>query len=159
MIISSIVMAIGAGLLTTFSTSTGVGEWIGYQALFDLGVGFGIQQPLICAQTVLSLEDVPTGTALIMFTQNLGGALFLSVAQNIFTNRLVARLEEIPGVDPRVILEVGATNLLKIVDPKGLTRMQRAYNEALTNSLSILGAIVLELRDVKKEGINSVERR
>jgi hypothetical protein len=94
--------------------------------------------------------------------------LFLSVAQNIFTNRLVARLEEIPGVDPRVVLEVGGTNLLKIVDPKALTRVQRAYNDALTNSwyvavalaaLSILGAIVLEWTQIGCTGVLPVRYR
>jgi len=48
MIASSVLMAIGAGLLTTFKVNTGHAEWIGYQALFGIGVGLGMQQILIC---------------------------------------------------------------------------------------------------------------
>lgn len=84
---SSVLMAIGAGLLTTFDPSTGSPKWIGFQVLFGAGVGFGMQQPLIAVQAVLPARDVPIGTAMIMFCQTLGGALFISVAQNVFTNQ------------------------------------------------------------------------
>jgi hypothetical protein len=47
MIASSVLMSIGAGLLTTFATDTGHAKWIGYQVLFGMGVGLGMQQTLI----------------------------------------------------------------------------------------------------------------
>lgn len=52
-IISSIMMSVGAGLLTTFTPTTGHAKWIGYQVLFGLGLGFGTQQPMNVVQTVL----------------------------------------------------------------------------------------------------------
>lgn len=45
MIISSVLMAIGVGLMSTWTTSTNHSHWIGYQAIYGLGVGFGMQQP------------------------------------------------------------------------------------------------------------------
>lgn len=42
MILSSILMSIGAGLLTTLKTDSGHGKWIGYQAMTGFGVGFGM---------------------------------------------------------------------------------------------------------------------
>src|SRR2546430_3473300 len=42
------------------------------------------------AQTVLPIQDVPTGTFLMFFSQLLGGAVFIFVSQNIFTNCLVS---------------------------------------------------------------------
>lgn len=65
MILSSIFMAVGVGLLSTFKVGTGHSMWIGYQAIYGFGVGFGMQQPLIAAQTVCSLEDIPTATAIV----------------------------------------------------------------------------------------------
>ena len=62
MILSSIVMATGAGAISTFKVGTGHGMWIGFQALYGCGVGSGMQQPLIAAQTVCTLDDVPTAT-------------------------------------------------------------------------------------------------
>lgn len=45
MIISSILMSIGVGLMSTWSTSTNHSMWIGYQAIYGLGIGCGMQQP------------------------------------------------------------------------------------------------------------------
>lgn len=157
-IVSTILMSIGAGLLSTFETNTGHPMWIGYQVIYGLGVGFGMQQALITVQTVLKLDDVPTGTALVMFFQTFGGALFVSVAQNVFNNRLISELLlEAPGVDPSLILHAGATSLKNYVNASDLPGVQQAYNTALTETwyaavamacLSIL-AWGLEWRSVK----------
>jgi hypothetical protein len=56
---ATVLMAIGGGLLTTLKVNTGEGMWIGYQIIFGLGSGAGFQQPLIAAQTVLPLDDIP----------------------------------------------------------------------------------------------------
>ena len=64
MILSSLLMATGAGLLSTFEVGTGHAMWIGYQALYGFGVGAGMQQGVIAAQTVCALEDVPTATGM-----------------------------------------------------------------------------------------------
>lgn len=69
---STILMSVGAGLITTFRVHTAHPEWIGYQAIAGAGFGMGIQNPLIAVQTVLPLKDVPVGTATIMFSQTLG---------------------------------------------------------------------------------------
>lgn len=79
MIVGAAVSAIGVGLLTTFKVDTGSAMWIGYQVICGSGLGLVMQQPMIAAQTVLKLDDVPTGTSVIIFFQTLGGALFISV--------------------------------------------------------------------------------
>ncbi|KAJ6494309.1 MFS transporter [Mycena sanguinolenta] len=66
-LLSSVLMAVGAGLLSTFKTNTGHSHWIGYQIIFGFGFGFGMQGPLITAQTVLELKDVPIGTTINNF--------------------------------------------------------------------------------------------
>ena len=65
MIISSLLMITGAGLLATFRVGTGHAMWIGYQALYGFGVGAGMQQGVIAAQTVCTLEDIPTATGTV----------------------------------------------------------------------------------------------
>jgi hypothetical protein len=134
--VSTILMAIGAGLLTTWETDTGHSMWIGYQVLYGLGVGFGMQQALITVQTVLPLADIPTGTACVMFAQLFGGALFVSVAQNIFNQRLQSEIvrRTAGGVDPELILQVGATSLKQAVPQNMLSAVQEAYNDALTET-------------------------
>lgn len=166
MILSSVLMAIGAGLLSTFKVDTGSPQWIGYQIIYGFGVGFGMQQSLIAAQTVLHIDDVPVGTSLIMFIQTLGGALFISIAQNIFTNRLVTNLGiRAPDVPTELVLRTGATSLkdavLKI-NPNLLPGVLVAYNDALAQTfyvslaiacLSIIGSAVVEWKSVKGKKI------
>jgi hypothetical protein len=47
MIASTVIMSIGTGLLTTFEPSTASPTWIGFQALAGIGIGLGMQLPLI----------------------------------------------------------------------------------------------------------------
>lgn len=157
MVLSSILMSIGAGLLTTFQTSTNHPVWIGYQVLLGFGVGMGMQQPIVCAQTVLHDHDVSTGTCVIMLMQSLGGALSLAISNNVFVNRLTHNLARIPGIDGSVVQSMGTTDLN--LGPA----VRSAYNNALTKTwyvavalaaISILGASVAEWRSVK-EGQNS----
>lgn len=157
---SSIVMSIGAGLLTTFEVDTPQAKWVGFLFLYGLGVGLGFQQGGVSAQAVLALADVSIGTAMVMFVQILGGALFVSVAQNIFTNKLVENLValEISGLDPQTIVNSGATSVRDLVDSSRLAEVLSAYNLALVETfkialilscLSIFGALGIEWRNVK----------
>lgn len=164
--VATILMSIGAGLLTTLTVTSGAGMWIGYQILFGLGTGSGFQQPLIAAQTVLPLEDVPIGTSVVMFVQLLGGALIVSVAQNIFGNALVTNLHaNVPGLNPAAVTRSGATNLLSVVGPEFIDKVLIAYNAALTKTfqiplvlacLSLFGAILMEWKSVKGKKIEAV---
>jgi hypothetical protein len=162
-IISSVLQAIGSGLLTTFTVDTPSPKWIGFQIIYGFGIGLAMQQPLIAVQTVLPLADVPVGTAVIMFIQTFGGALFVSVAQNVFTNRLVSGLlEEAQGFDPSMILRLGATTLKTAVPPEFLPGVVLAYNRALTQTwyvavamscLTVIGSLALEWKSVKGKKI------
>jgi hypothetical protein len=51
MIAGTVIMSIGFGLITTFKPDTGSSAWIGLQALAGIGVGLGMQQPLMAIQT------------------------------------------------------------------------------------------------------------
>jgi EmrB/QacA subfamily drug resistance transporter len=156
---SVVFAAIGAGLLTTFEVNTGSPKWIGYQIIYGFGVGLGMQNALITVQAVLPLRDVPTGTAMAMFCQTFGGALFVSVAQNVFNNRLIEEIaKNVREVDPRIILNVGATSLANAIPVRVLPRVQEAYNTALTETWYIavamvcfgaIGAALVEWKSVK----------
>ena len=159
MIVSSVLISIGSGLITTFTTTTNHSKWIGYQVVFGIGIGLGMQQPGVAAQTVLSKKDVPTGIALVMFFRNLGGALFISISQNVLQNDLIKSLKHIRGLDTITILKSGATGLRKVVDPQDLQQVLVAYNGALVkvfycavgvSCASIVGALTMEWRSVKK---------
>ncbi|SCO82671.1 related to transporter (major facilitator superfamily) [Fusarium oxysporum] len=159
-IASAVIMSIGAGLITTFTVHTAQSKWVGYLFIYGFGVGLGFQQGGVAAQAVLPLKDVSIGTAMVMFVQMLGGALFVSVAQNLFTNQLVKNLMAlgIPNLHPEVIVHAGATSLRSMIDPEALPQVLTAYNAALVKTfelaliirfLSILGALGVKWKSVK----------
>ncbi len=162
-IASTVLQAIGAGLLTTFTVDTSSSKWIGFQIIYGFGVGLAMQLPLIAVQTVLPLADMPVGTALILFTQTFGGALFVGVGQNVFQNRLLSGLlQETVGFDVSSILRTGATTLKTAVPSEYLPGVLVAYNRALTQTwyvsvamacLTGIGAASLEWKSVKGKKI------
>jgi hypothetical protein len=161
MILGTVLMAIGGGLLTTFHVETTKAQWIGYQVLFGFGLGLAMQMPSMAAQTVLRNADVPIGASLILFAQWLGGAIFVSVGQNVLTTKLVSGLASIPGIDPKYVTSYGATDLRGFVPQQLLAEVLGIYNGALVkvfevalvlSCLSIFGALAMEWRSVKKEG-------
>jgi MFS family permease len=161
MYLASILMTIGSGLLTTLNVSSPSSHWIGYQVLTGLGIGFGMQQSNLAVQTCLPNRDVPIGTSIIFFYQTFGGALFLSVSQNTFIDKFLTALKHVPGVNPDIIIQTGATALRDHVPKSALPAVIEAYSHSVTHgpflvstilaSLSIIGALGTELRSVKEK--------
>lgn len=151
---------IGTGLLSTLSPTTHTGRWIGYQIITGLGFGFGFQQGNVMVASILKNEDIPTGGAMVFSSLFFGGAIFLNVAQNLFTNRLIKNVEalNLPGLSSQAVVSVGATGIRKLVPPADLPRVVEAYNNAINHaqlasvimaSLAVLGAAGMEWVNVK----------
>ncbi|CAK7226502.1 hypothetical protein SCUCBS95973_006221 [Sporothrix curviconia] len=163
MIAGSVLAPIGYGLITTFAPGEPHSKWIGFQVIAGAGVGMGMQQPLMAVQTVLDIKDVPTGTSVIVFLQTLGGALFVSICQNIFTNKLTENVHRlVPGLDPETVLAAGATGYQKVVSAADLSGVTLAYSEALTQTfvvstalaaMTIIGSAAIEWKSVKGKNI------
>jgi len=164
--LATVLMSVGFGLLTTFNPDTDKGRWIGYQIIAGAGIGFGMQQPLMAVQTVLDLADVPTGTSVVIFLQTLGGALFVSISENVFTNKLVDNvLAYVPGLDPHVVLATGATSIQSAIPADMLPGVTLAYSEALTKTfivstamacLTVVGSVFAEWKSVKGKKVDAV---
>ncbi|KAI1776008.1 putative MFS aflatoxin efflux pump [Hypoxylon cercidicola] len=159
MFLGTAIMSIGAGLLTTLQVDTGTGKWIGYQILYGFGMGMCFQAPNLAAQTVLPTKDVPVGTSLVFFSQLLAGSIFLSVGQNVLDTQLLNRLSGLPGFQPSMIENSGATTLSSSLPPELLGPVLVAYNESLRevfilglclSCLTMLGTAAMEWRSVKQ---------
>ncbi|KAI0891891.1 MFS general substrate transporter [Annulohypoxylon nitens] len=157
MLFSVAVMCVGTGLLTTLEVDTSEGKWIGYQIPYGIGLGTTLQAPLLAAQTVLPLEDVPIGTSLMLFSQLLGGSIFVSVRQNLFNNYFVHDLAGVAGVNVTTIQQQGATAITEISEPAE-GHVISAYNDALRTvfitslvmaCLTFIGAAGMEWKSLK----------
>jgi hypothetical protein len=164
MIASSIVTAIGFGLIITFKPDTGSPSWIGLQCLAGIGVGLGMPLPLVAMQAVLDIKDLPTGISVLIFLQTLGKALFVSVGESVFMNNLVSGLaEHAPSINPLIVLNTGATSIqtTQSISSEDLAGVILAYNNALVRvfaiatwmaASSILGSLFVEWKSVKMRG-------
>jgi hypothetical protein len=158
MITSSFISAIGAGFLTTFTVTTSHSKWIWYQVLVGFGIGLGITMPTKAIQASLPTKDVKTGIAVLLCAQTLAAAIFSSVAQSIFVNKLISGIKaNFPHVDPTVVLRSGILNL-KLAEGIDGGVLPGIYNKALVDvfylataliAFSIFGALSDEWRSVK----------
>ncbi|KAJ7726403.1 putative efflux pump antibiotic resistance protein [Mycena metata] len=165
MITSAILTAVGSGMLGSLKVSSTPGNWLFPEILCGFGVGLGIQQPLLAAQIVLDLKDVPVGTAVVMFANTLGGALFVAIGQSVFTSSLVAGLvAAVPGVSPELVLTDGANSLKTVIGAEFLPDVLIEYNKALmmpfyaSMVLGIIafgGACAVEWRSLKGKDVDS----
>ena len=160
MFIGSAFLTIGAGLCTTFNVGSGNPQWIGYQVIIGIGAGLGFQQCINALQTVLPLHDIPVGIAIITFAQSLSGAMFVSIAQTVFENRLVASIKaHAPKVSPNALIKAGAAHLSQRVPKEVLPSVLHAYNIAVTQTfyvsvaaaiLSFIGAGLVQWKSMKR---------
>ncbi|KAF4220138.1 hypothetical protein CNMCM6457_002550 [Aspergillus fumigatiaffinis] len=159
--LATIFMAIGSGLLSTLKPDSGSAQWIGYQFLFGAGVGCGLQTAFAAPQCVLPLEDIPIGTAIIIFTENLASAVMVSVAQSVFINQLRTHLAKyVPEADSDVILHAGATEIKDLVPADLYNAVIFAYNKALCQTFyagvalsccAVLGVLALKWVNLKRK--------
>lgn len=167
LLVSPVLAATGAGMLSRLTPSSSRSEWIGYQVIYGFGIGAGAQAATLAAQTVLAREDVPLGTAMCFFVQQLGGAIFVPVGQNLFSTQLVKRLSGIAGLDTEMILNTGATDLKAVVGSDQLGVVVGAYSWACTrvfvlgaalSACMIVGALGVEWKSIKKGKNELVEK-
>jgi hypothetical protein len=79
---------------------------------------------------------MPIGNSILIFTQNFGGILFLSLAELIFTHTLSTSMAVYaPDISTQDILDWGATGFRDHVSKDEFPGVLRAYNKAVTTTL------------------------
>lgn len=155
MVFGSVLFTIGCGLVHTLTVGSPTREWIGYQLLAAFGAGFGLTLPVIAVQSVVPTEDIPVGSALVAFSQLLGGALSVAIAQNVFFNSLTSNLLPL-GISAAQLQAAGASNLAKSVPAHLLPAVLQQYANALqaTFIVPIAGAAAAFLVSFGIEWVN-----
>ncbi|EMC97934.1 hypothetical protein BAUCODRAFT_31942 [Baudoinia panamericana UAMH 10762] len=161
MLISSTLMPIAAGLMTTWTLQTQFAKLVAYSALSGFASGVGFQGPQSAVQVSLSDVDGPLGLSVKLFGQNFGPALFISIAQAIFTNRLGANLHNaIPGSDAKALENMGFSELVASVGPQNVGKVLAGFDRSITQTwylplgatcLTMVGSLLMEWRSVKEK--------
>ncbi|KAK2616555.1 hypothetical protein QQS21_000598 [Conoideocrella luteorostrata] len=162
MLAGTILVSVGAGLLSTINMTSGSSKWVTYQILAGLGIGASTQQPGVAVQCLLEEADATVGLAVVLFLQNLGPSVMISAANTIFANSLLNGIRRVlPGLDPRTIIESGATGLRQKVAPGDVDTLIGVYNTALTRTfivaasmaaVSIFGLVGIGLQRIPSAG-------
>lgn len=116
----------------------------------------------MAAQTVLAPADIPVGVSMLIFTQTMGGAIFISVAESVFGNKLISALHtDVPTLDANIVISNGASGLIAAIQKIGeqyVSGVLKAYNSAVViafvvgtvlSAITIIGALGMEWRPVK----------
>ncbi|KAF5874080.1 putative major facilitator superfamily transporter protein [Botrytis fragariae] len=128
----SIIASVGVGLLYTLHEYTPTARWVGFEILGT------------AKAATLITEEVLIGTALILFSQNLSGAIFVSVESSILRNKLLVGFH-----DPQFAgVNIQLQPLLTLYN----SALQNVFIMAVPMSVLVLiCAIPLEWRDLREK--------
>ncbi|KAF6837119.1 MFS transporter [Colletotrichum plurivorum] len=141
--VGPVLMCTAAALYTQFTVSnTPSREWIGYQVIQGLGVGFSMQMPSLMVQ--LALKDradlLPIGVSLNIFAQFLGATVAQVIAGAIFHARLESQLASRAALNQgqiQLLYRSGIANVRAVVGqyfPELFGPIMEAYNSAIAQT-------------------------
>lgn len=161
MIFASICMPVAAGLMTTYNHHTSLAQIILYSGFAGFSGGIGFQGSQAAVQTTLNVADVNLGIGVILFGQSLGPAVFIAIAQVIFTNLLSSSLEDVvPGFTPAYIKEHGFGDIKNRVPMQRWDEVLGSIDRSLTQTwylavalacTTMVGSLLIEWRSVKQK--------
>jgi hypothetical protein len=146
--LAGVISTIASVLLYTLDQTSGPNEWIGYQAMAGIGVGLGIQVPIMASQAIVQVQDLSTISAIILFFQYIGGAISVQAAQAAFNNKLVQEIHrQLPDLSAALITGTGATELKTKFNGEQLPIILDAYVSGLKGCfiISIVFAAIATL--------------
>ncbi|GAA5917435.1 hypothetical protein JCM6882_008662 [Rhodosporidiobolus microsporus] len=150
--------AVGSGLLFTVSQDESSARLIGYQIVLAIGIGCAMQNTIIAVQA--DCDDpakIPQKTALVTFTQLVGGTIGISIASSLFNTRLSSALKEFAPDAPYDLVRL-SVQAIPTLDAAMQVGVKHAYVEALhrvfimgvpTGALVMISALLIRNINIK----------
>ncbi|KAL8733781.1 MAG: hypothetical protein Q9181_003463 [Wetmoreana brouardii] len=163
MVVGQIICVVGSGLLTRIGTGTPTIEWASYLVITGFGLGMAQQLPYTAIQVVLSEADTPTGNAILVFWNQLGGVIAIPVCQALLIGTLRGHLARYSDVLPTesVVhagpyelqrLTQGNMVLLEVLRKVYALALKRVYIFALAaGCVGWLFTLAMERKNIKRE--------
>ncbi|KAI0173481.1 MFS general substrate transporter [Hypoxylon sp. FL1284] len=141
-IFSTVFLSAGSGLYSILRPGSPTGQWIGFQILGGIGSGAGLQLAIIAIQAAVDGEELSSGTAFAIFSQNLGPAITLTLMNVIFSSSLQSQFrQQAPQVDAAAIIHAGSTGFRSIVSPEELPAVLDAYANSIDRVFYLVAAL------------------
>ncbi|KAK4215600.1 putative major facilitator superfamily transporter [Rhypophila decipiens] len=141
MLIGMLLVSLAGGLLSTLKPDSGAILWVTFQMIAGIGIGTSTEQPAIAVQALVEEPDAPLGIAAVLFCQNLGPTVALSIANSILMTGLTRDIPRVfPGLDAKTIFASGATELRNLVPVEDVPVLVEIYNQSLTRVFVLAAA-------------------
>lgn len=130
-IASGLLTSIGSGLSSTLTPTSPNRLRIGYQIILG-SLGLGFQIPILAVQNNVHEDDISVASALVVFSQNLSGATFLSLAEVIFGSQLrhfVSVYAPEADLGKLILAGASAANIQAAVPERLLHAVRLAYSD------------------------------
>ncbi|KAL1865037.1 hypothetical protein Daus18300_007384 [Diaporthe australafricana] len=142
LLIGSILVTLGSGLIYIFGFDTGLGPVIGYQILYGVGTGLSVQIPVIVAGATSAAADQAVTLSTVLFFQFVSAAYGVGSTDAILNNII---LNNAPGYmggkDGHDVLSVGTGGLEAAFEGDLLRGARRAYLDGLHASWALAIAL------------------
>jgi hypothetical protein len=141
-VLGSMLATVGCGMLYTLDSMSPESQTVGYQCIVGVGLGFTVQVAITVGQVVAKAEDLSVVSAMALFFQLAGGAVWITVAQSVFVNRLAGFLSAQFNVSRATIVAAGATGGRQSLSGALLDTFVEGYVLALRDVWILCVAIV-----------------
>ncbi|KAI9724632.1 MAG: hypothetical protein M1828_003656 [Chrysothrix sp. TS-e1954] len=137
MLVGQIICSVGTGLLIMIGTTTATAIWATFMVIAGFGDGMCTNMPYTAIQALLeNEEDVFVGNAIATFATLGGGAIGVSIGENLLVNKLIEQVPKYTNtISPQTVIGNGALNLDKLTSsPSVLNGLRRAYSTAVSST-------------------------
>ncbi|KAI1287578.1 MFS general substrate transporter [Xylaria venustula] len=140
MVAGELICVAGQALLTQIHPNSTTLYWAASLVVSGLGSGMAMQLPYTAIALVLPDHDIPVGNAIAVLSYQLGGAVFISVGQNIVITTVLDLVQQrLPGISAEMVLSAGAANLATLANNADELKILRdIWNTAIAHTM-ILG--------------------
>lgn len=144
MVLGELICLGGLAMLTQLSAKTSTVYWAGSLVVIGLGSGLASQIPYSAISVVLEDDDIPIGNAIVLFLNQMGGALAVSLGQTIILATLGALVpQRLPDLSLQLVKDVGASDLSSLhLSTQDLTILRDIWNIAVVRVMIFATALV-----------------
>ncbi|KAI0968465.1 MFS general substrate transporter [Xylaria arbuscula] len=140
MVAGELICVAGQALLTQIHPNSTTPYWAASLVVSGLGSGMAMQLPYTAIALVLPDHDIPVGNAIAVLSYQLGGAVFITVGQNIIITTVLNLVQQrLPGISAEMVLSAGAANLATLANNADELKILRdIWNTGIAHTM-ILG--------------------
>ncbi|KAL7783306.1 putative MFS transporter [Trichoderma afarasin] len=127
-LVSGLLATVGGALLYILDVDSGKAKYIGPQVILGFGIGLGNQIPMTVYQFFSPPDQLQSNTGVMLMTNGMSGAFFVTAAQNVFSNRMLQRLAQLaPQISSQQVLATGASDFQSVFHGADLLAVRQAY--------------------------------